>query len=125
MRIGSGVLLTAAVATLVAGCAGGAGSSGSPSPDRPEIVVPTPSNPPANAKPIRLTGRIAEGVEAGCTVLRTDQGATYTLVGEVTGLEAAATVTVLGSVDPERVSVCQQGPVFVVSAVVTPGSPTP
>lgn len=128
MRHSTAFLIIAAGAALLAGCATGTepgtsstgGSSSStarpstPIVDRSEITVPTTTT----AKTMRLTGRVAEGVEAGCTVLRTEAGATYTLVGELGSVSAGTDVTLRGRVDPDRVSTCQQGPVFVVEEVV-------
>lgn len=117
------VLLLAAAVLLTAcsmGPSGGAGSGDSPVPttplvDRSGIRVPTPKQP--TSTPTTLTGRVSEGVEAGCTVLTTDAGRVYTLTGAVERLGSAGPVTVRGHVDPELMSHCMQGPVFVVSEV--------
>lgn len=69
-----------------------------------------------------LTGHLVEAVESSCVVLRTADGDTFTLVGPAARLLAAsgggAELTVRGRVEPEMLSHCMQGPVFVVTEVV-------
>jgi hypothetical protein len=130
MRRLTTLLVLAMTGVLLSGCAtdpgAGDGATGDPATstdrtstpivDRSEIVTPTTPTPKAT----RLTGRVAEGVEAGCVVLRTEAGAVYTLVGDLSSLaDGAEVVTLEGRLDPELLSHCQQGPVFVVTAVVS------
>lgn len=121
-------LVIVAAGAVLAACAmtpsGGGASSGeaalptTPLVDRSGTWVPTPKQP--TGTPTTLTGEVGDGVEAGCTILRTHDGHVYTLTGAVEGLASAGPVTVRGRVDPELASHCMQGPVFVVSEVVSP-----
>jgi len=69
-----------------------------------------------------LTGHLVEGVESGCIVLRTADGNSFTLVGPAAralgSAGAGGELTVRGRVEPEMLSHCMQGPVFVVTEVV-------
>ena len=67
-----------------------------------------------------LTGRLVEGVETGCIVLRTEAGDTFTLVGStIRALGATGgELKVRGRLEPDMVSHCMQGPVFVVAEVI-------
>lgn len=67
-----------------------------------------------------LTGRLVEGVEGGCVVLRTDDGRSFTLVGRpARGLAGTGgELKVRGRLEPDMVSHCMQGPVFVVAEVI-------
>ncbi len=128
MRATTALILVAAAGVLLAGCAtdpgsGGATDSGdataptdsasTPMVSRSDLVTTTPT-----PRATRLTGRIVEGVEAGCVVLRSTDGGTYTLVGNLSSVPTDADVVVLeGRLDPELLSHCQQGPVFVVTSV--------
>ena len=69
---------------------------------------------------LTLEGRLVEGVESGCIVMRTEDGHGYTLTGRAAHDLAGASgeVTVRGHVEPELHSACVQGPVFVVTEVV-------
>lgn len=125
MRLSSALVLVAAAASILSGCSlgptPGESSSGGPPPsttplvDRSDLVVPTTKTPGTT----RITGRVAAGVEAGCTVLRTEDGQTYTLTGAAAPSPGSDDlVTLEGRVDPDLVSYCQQGPIFVVTAVL-------
>lgn len=72
---------------------------------------------PGSARPMTLTGTVADGVEAGCLVFHTADR-TWTLVGKTTGLRAEDTVTVRGVPMPDLVTTCQQGEAFRVDEVV-------
>ncbi|MEO6020860.1 MAG: hypothetical protein ABIP45_11495 [Knoellia sp.] len=64
-----------------------------------------------------LTGHLVEGVESGCIVLQTEDGRSFTLVGRA-AQDVVGTVgelTVRGHLEPEMVSHCMQGPVFVIT----------
>lgn len=67
-----------------------------------------------------LTGRLVEGVESGCVGLRTADGRSFTLVGRALASlgGSAGELTVRGRLEPEMLSHCMQGPVFVVTEVV-------
>lgn len=119
-------LFAVALATALTAC-GTTGGGRSPEPEAPrsadtplvsrsDLVVPTGKK--TRAITTTVTGQVEEGVEAGCTILRTNDGRTFTLVGRVEGLlDLAQPVTVRGRVDPELMSHCMQGPVFVVESV--------
>jgi hypothetical protein len=79
--------------------------------DQP-IPLPTTST---KGQPVTLTGTVASGVEAGCRVLRTEDG-TFVLVGEVAVADGTR-VTVRGTRSADRRSHCMQGPVVEVSSL--------
>ena len=90
--------------------------------------TPTPSltDPPTNGKAmtVTMTGTIEDGVESGCLVF-TDEatGETYSITSDRLPGSAAALgsrVTVTGTVDPDLMSFCQQGPVLLVDEVTEP-----
>jgi hypothetical protein len=61
-------------------------------------------------EPIKVTGCVAPGVEAGCLVLRTTAGKTY----DITAAKPAPAPSSYGDVDgtlkTQGVTTCQQGP---------------
>lgn len=106
--------------------ASGATSSG-PTTSAP-TVSPTPSQTlapaPDGAKPtpVTMTGTLAEGVESGCLVF-TDEatGETYAITEPVPGDGTGGRVTVTGTVDPDMMSFCMQGPVLLVEEIEPAG----
>jgi hypothetical protein len=67
-----------------------------------------------------ITGRVVEGVEAGCLLLDTGAGEYLLVIPHHVGrsaVRAGARLVVRGRVDPGIVSYCQQGTPFVVSDV--------
>ncbi len=81
--------------------------------------VPLPSSSQAG-QVMTLTGTVADGVEAGCRVLPTDQG-TFVLIGAVTVPDGRVTVTRRPAA--HMMSTCQQGPLFEVQTA-TPATLT-
>ena len=73
----------------------------------PVDLVPDPAVPPDTRGAVTVTGPVASGVEAGCLVL-TSGSTTYVLLGGDPAL-AGRTATVSGTVEPETVTICQQG----------------
>ncbi|MBX6357008.1 MAG: hypothetical protein IRZ05_14290 [Micromonosporaceae bacterium] len=69
---------------------------------------------------ITITGRVFEGVEAGCLLLDTGAG-DYLLVVprhlDRSAVRAGARLVVRGRVEPGLVSYCQQGTPFLVSEI--------
>jgi hypothetical protein len=64
-----------------------------------------------------VTGKVVEGVEAGCLLLETP-GTLYLLVGgDRAALVVGKQVTVTGSPQPGLMSTCQQGTPFQVTSV--------
>ncbi|MQA60000.1 MAG: hypothetical protein GEU86_00585 [Actinophytocola sp.] len=113
----AGVLLSAAL--LMAACA----ESGEPEqPGTPETSAPASSQPTEDAPPSEgtqtLRGKVAEGVEAGCLILRAD-GKEYLLVG-ARDVPPGTEVEVTGHLTQEVSSFCQQGTPFMVSDLRTP-----
>lgn len=92
----------------------GGGSTTTPATTPVEDLTLTPSS---TAPPVTLSGTVSDGVEAGCLVLTTDDGA-YTLIGQTRGLVAGAQVTVRGVPAPDVLTTCQQGTVFRVLEVL-------
>lgn len=130
--------LVAGLALALAGC----GSSTEPpadsdvptsattptTPTTSSTTTGTPTAPmlttPADGKAIRvtMTGTIEDGVENGCLVF-TDEatGETYSITtDDLPGSSTGPRVTITGTVDPEMVSFCQQGPVLLVDEVTDP-----
>lgn len=87
----------------------------------PRVPSPRPTNP-APGKQIVITGHVEDGVEAGCRVIRTLSGPTYTLLltpDLKRQIELASDpVTLRGRPRPGLITTCQQGTPFEVSAVV-------
>lgn len=142
-------LLTAVgLAVLLAGCAGAADPSPSPSPSEETTIseppasasgpdtTPDPSEAAGDGDP--LTGTLGfSDIEGGCPFLRTDDGTHYEVLypegwgvtrdpvalvspeGEVVA-EEGDEVTVRGRESTATVSICQIGPIFEASEVVSP-----
>lgn len=115
--VGGAVLLSAAL--LMAGCA----ESNEPEPPgAPESSAPASSQPAEDATPtegtLTLRGKVAEGVEAGCLLLRAD-GKEYLLVG-ARDVQPGTEVEVTGQVTKEVSSFCQQGTPFMVAELRVP-----
>lgn len=79
---------------------------------------PSPTSPSPKPTPVTMTGTLAEGVESGCLVF-TDEatGRTYSITAPVPGAGSGGRVTVTGTVDPDMMSFCMQGPVLIVEDV--------
>ena len=98
-------------------------ASESPSSPSPSSVPPSDPPPPAkSASPgagqVTLRGRVEEGVEPGCIVLRADNGTTYLLVGADPTIAApGARVEVAGDVRMDMLTTCMQGTPVAVSRV--------
>jgi hypothetical protein len=87
------------------------GPSGTTTPPTPPPSPPRTSTgtPPATGQ-ITVRGRVEEGVELGCTVLRADNGTVYLLVGADTAIAApGARVEVVGDPRIDMVTTCMQG----------------
>ena len=123
----------AIAAALLAGCAGtgsdtatpGGSMSSSPSASPSEPVPPSPSPSPSStlrstggasaaADEVTLTGVLQEGVEAGCTLLRTGDGLYLLLGGDRSKMQGSTSsrVTVVGKPATGVMTTCQQGTPF-------------
>jgi hypothetical protein len=80
---------------------------------RPSLGTPPPDRTVGPAKPVTVTGTVAEGVEAGCLVL----GRYLLIGGRGDGVRAGAKVTVTGRAQPDLVTTCQQGTPLLVETV--------
>ncbi|WP_412541957.1 hypothetical protein R8Z50_05285 [Longispora sp. K20-0274] len=70
-----------------------------------------PTNPPAKGE-MTVTGTVEDGVEQGCTVLRTPVGVFLLLGGDRTLIGEGNRVTVRGRAEPDLLTTCQQGTPF-------------
>jgi hypothetical protein len=106
-------------ATGSAGATAPTGSVGSSS-IRPPSAGAGPSGSAAiPGAPTKLTGTIAEGVEANCLVLTDDSGA---VVANLIGVDKASAplgtkVVVSGKFEPDLMTTCQQGTPFAVAVI--------
>jgi hypothetical protein len=128
------------VLALAAGCGGPseqAGGSVSTStsgptatPPGPEMSPPGPETsppprtgdrtPPPPTGKIIVRGRVEEGVEPGCVVLRSDSGPTYLLVGADPAIaRPGARVEVFGDVRIDMLTTCMQGTPLAVERIRT------
>ena len=122
------VLIAATAALALSACANGTSSS-PPAPADPsatgEQSVPSApvSSLPTSRLPVEkgsttLSGTVAAGVEPGCLIL-----SNHVLIFDDPALRAqapaGATVSVTGRADATRMSTCQQGVPFIVTAVRT------
>lgn len=83
-----------------------------------ELLGPLPGPSRRASGALRtLTGTVVPGVESGCLLLSTAQGAYLLVGGDRAVLRAGATVTVQGRPDPTLLTTCQQGVPFVVASV--------
>ncbi len=110
----AGLLLAAvllgACADQDGGDGGGAAGATTTTPTTDPGTAPTTAPPPAGDSPITATGTVVAGIEPGCTVLHTDQGQNYLLVGGDRGkLREGARVQVRGRLLRDLLSTCQQG----------------
>jgi hypothetical protein len=117
----AGLLLAAA---LLGACAdqdgGDGGAAATTTPTTDLGTAPTTAPPAAGDSPITATGTVVAGVEPGCTVLHTDQGQNYLLVGGDRGkLREGARVQVRGRLLRDLLSTCQQGLPLQVASVKT------
>lgn len=121
LQIPLAVAATLLALTLTA-CAGPVGSTGTGSSTGP-IETPSVSAPVTKAGPkVTLTGTLSEGVEAGCTLLRAEDGKEYLLVGAAVreAAKKGGALTVTGQVQEGLVTTCMQGIPFLVDRVETP-----
>jgi hypothetical protein len=80
----------------------------SPKPKPKPNPNPKPTGKPGRAV-VTVRGTVSTGVEAGCLML-TANGTAYQLVGgDRSALRAGRTVEVVGEVQPELATTCQQG----------------
>jgi hypothetical protein len=142
LRRACGVALMLAAVLSLAAC-GGAGepedepdtSSPSTAPPRsttplsttPEPTTPTPppmtteTSLPAPARgEVTLRGVIQPGVEPNCLLLD-GEGGPYLLLGGQQVLQAGAEVVVRGRVEPDTMTICQQGVPLMVTEVRSAG----
>ena len=92
----------------------GSGSS-TPTPSAPPSSTPKPTGgASAAADEVTLTGVLQEGVEAGCTLLRTSDGLYLLLGGDRSKMQGntSSRVTVVGKPATGVMTTCQQGTPF-------------
>ena len=116
VALGLGVAL--ACSACATGTDGDGATRGSPTPSITEDLTVSPTTG-AGTSPgtVELEGVVSAGVEAGCLILTTDTGA-YTLIGRTTGIREGDRARVRGAEAPDVATVCQQGTVFRVDAVL-------
>ena len=106
----------------------------SPEPSRPPTSSPQTS-PPFTASPLTpepsgppepsgknyattIRGSMQEGVEAGCLLLKADDGKLYLLLGgDRRVIAGGGRLEVVGTAQPGLMTTCQQGTPFMVSSV--------
>jgi hypothetical protein len=141
------VRLTLGILALVlTGCSAGGGGDASSSPQLPRPTLNRPKQPSPTihfdrgpGKPMTLTGTLGiDRIEGGCPYLQTADGMRYEVIypagwsaNETTGelIDAAGevsarpgdSVTVRGEIAADAVSICQIGPIFRATEVVTSG----
>jgi hypothetical protein len=134
LRRTCGVALLLAVALSLTAC-GGAGepedeqesnvpsSTSPPPPPTPPTSTPasspqapTTSLPPSKRGEVTVRGVIQPGVEPGCLLLDGD-GGPYLLLGGQQELRAGAEVVVRGRLEPDTMTICQQGVPLQISEV--------
>lgn len=95
--------------------------SATPSSEGP-LPSPSLTAPGGKATRITVTGYVTDGVESGCLVL-TDEvtGARYSVsADQLPEIGPTTRATVIGTVDPDMMSYCQEGPVLVVEQALEP-----
>jgi len=117
------------LALILAGCGSPTDSPGESDPasapattasGSPSLAPPTLT--PGDGKPVRvtMTGTIEDGVESGCLVF-TDEASdeTYSIASDQLPGTAAldSRVTLTGTIDPDMMSFCMQGPILLVTEV--------
>jgi hypothetical protein len=91
-------------------------ASAAPSQHPPSRPVPSAGAPGGGSGELTLTGRVEEGVEPGCLIMRYG-GRTYELMSNNhTVVRAGAQVVVTGHVVTGMASYCQQGLIFQVTS---------
>jgi hypothetical protein len=91
-------------------------ASGPPSPGPPPATPPTGRVPSPASTELTLTGRVEQGVEPGCLIMRQDS-TTYELLGADRGIvRAGAQVVVTGHLVTGIASHCMQGLLFQVTS---------
>jgi hypothetical protein len=92
------------------------GTGGTPSPreEDPSTVL----DPPLPGTPKTLRGTPFEGVEAGCLLLRADDGRDYLLLGgDRTLIMSGSRIEVEAAIQPDLMTTCQQGIPAIVKTV--------
>jgi Protein of unknown function (DUF5818) len=116
------VALLAACAETGADDGEAAGGGSDPTTTTPGTAPPTPTPTTAPGSPgksqITATGTLRDGVEPGCVLLQSEQGAVYLLVGGDRGkLTAGGRVQVTGVLSPDLLSICQEGQPLLVRSI--------
>jgi hypothetical protein len=124
LRPFTGLLLAVALLAACAdtGATDGEAAGGAGPTSAPETLPATPTSTSAPGSPgksqITATGTLRDGVEPGCVVLRSEQGAEYLLVGGDRGkLTAGGRVQVTGVLSPDLLSICQEGQPLLVRSI--------
>ncbi|MFF5234213.1 hypothetical protein [Dactylosporangium sp. NPDC000521] len=115
------VLLVAAVALALGGCASPSSEMGAP-PSESAAASSAPASPSSAASvsgpaAITVSGQVVDGVEAGCVLLKTPDKTYLLLGGDRAALQAGKQVTVTGRPTSDLMTTCQQGTPFQVSSV--------
>jgi hypothetical protein len=117
---------------VLAGCGGD--QTGPPAPPAPPTTSPSASEPvedlplpaatPSKGTVRTLTGTVLRDPDSRCLLLSVREGegaGAWVLLGTAAGLEDGRTVTVVGAVEPDTATTCQQGPVLRVREVLDAG----
>jgi hypothetical protein len=127
------VALSLLIAGALAGCGraantsqpgGSVSASITPEPTPSAGASPSPSGPNVSSTftgtqgpgQVTIRGQVEEGVEAGCMLLKADDGKAYLLVGGDRALiSGGARLEVVGELKPGLMTTCQQGTPFEVA----------
>lgn len=82
-----------------------------------DLTVPPPA--PGKHVSVRVRGTVSDGVEAGCRLL-TGNGVVYLLIWRHGTLVSGQEIEVEGTVQPDLLTICQQGTPLVVERILSP-----
>jgi hypothetical protein len=88
-------------------------------PTGPPENFPVPPTKAAKHSTVRVKGTVSDGVESGCTLL-TSNGVVYQLFWPEGTPFTGTEIEVEGTIQPDRMTTCQQGTPLVVQRILSP-----